>query len=109
MKPHSKAAFAEILRNLARINSQALARRAELAACLARLCPYRRQRLLTIEQSARDQLRVTQASTVGMYWQRFNKRRDTTSARWFIRWWFTRQTARQTLNEIAGEKRVPVL
>ena len=55
MKPDTKAAFAEILRNLALINSQALARKAELAASLAGLYPHCRRRLLKIERCARAQ------------------------------------------------------
>ncbi len=65
MKPHVRAAFEEVLRSLTLINSQALVRRAELAASLAGLYPHCRRRLLTIEQSARKQLHVIQGSTPG--------------------------------------------
>ena len=69
MKSRPKGVFGEILKSLALINSQTLSRKAELAASLARLCPRRRERLLTIEQSALDQLnvinRLMNGSTLG--------------------------------------------
>ena len=65
MKPDTKAAFAEILKNLALINSQALARKAELATSLASLYPNCRRQLLKIEQSARAQLEVITGLSFG--------------------------------------------
>ena len=58
MKPHARAAFGQILSKLILINAQALAHRAELAAGLARLYPYRRRPLLKIEQCAQAQLQL---------------------------------------------------
>jgi hypothetical protein len=65
MKPHTEAAFEEILRSLTHINGQALARKAELAASLAGLYPQCRQQLLKIERCARAQFEAIRGLRFG--------------------------------------------
>ena len=66
MKPHARAAFEEILRSLTFVNSQALARKAELAAGLAWHYPHCRHELRKIEQGARAQLEVITGLSFGI-------------------------------------------